>query len=262
MRRITSPANTQWRAAVQLAGSARERRKSRETFIEGANLCTSYLHRHGVPRVALLADSALRDPALSALIEAVAGVAWSLPDSLFRQISQQASGAPIAFVIATPTPAPPERWQGDLVYLDGLQDPGNVGSILRSCAAAGIDTVVTAPHGAFVWAPKVVRAGMGAHFALDVFEGLDWSALRAHLPADVEIRATRLGDAQPLFAADLRRPGCWVFGNEGRGVSMPEADARWLSIPQTERVESLNVAAAAAVCLFEQRRQRIAPQGR
>jgi TrmH family RNA methyltransferase len=119
-----------------------------------------------------------------------------------------------------------------------------------------VGTVVTARHTAFIWSPKVLRAGMGAHFALQMYEGLEWSEVAARLPTGTEVRATRLARAESLYQADLRGPGCWVFGNEGQGLAAQFAQANWLTIPQNTAVESLNVAAAAAVCLFEQCRQR------
>jgi TrmH family RNA methyltransferase len=116
--------------------------------------------------------------------------------------------------------------------------------------------VLTAPGTAWCWSPKVLRAGMGAHFALSIHEAVPWSAVRARLRVEpIGTRATR---ADSLFGADLRAPSLWLLGNEGEGLSAEIAAdvSRWLRIPQARGVESLNVAAAAAVCLFEQRRQR------
>ena len=155
----------------------------------------------------------------------------------------------------TAVPVPP----GDVIVLDRVQDPGNVGTILRTAAAAGIRTVLTTAGTAACWAPKVLRAGMGGHFVLEIHENIPLEQLKAQVGA-LPLAGTVLQDGQSLYATDLRRPLAWVFGNEGEGID-PELQAQLgcrLTIPQDPGVESLNVAASAAVCLFEQRRQRLA----
>jgi TrmH family RNA methyltransferase len=116
--------------------------------------------------------------------------------------------------------------------------------------------VLTAPGTAWCWSPKVLRAGMGAHFHLSIYEAVPWRTVRSRLAA--EPVGTRATDARSLFDADLRAPVLWLLGNEGEGVSSEIAAdvGHWIRIPQCEGVESLNVGAAAAICLFEQRRQR------
>jgi TrmH family RNA methyltransferase len=179
-------------------------------------------------------------------------------DTMWRDLSQLVQGVSLAFLIETPQPTLPERLTEDSIYLDRVQDPGNVGSILRTAAAAGIDRVLTAPGTAWVWSPKVLRAGMGAHFALQIHEGVVWADLdtRVQMPR----LAARPQNASDLWSTDLRSPALWLFGNEGAGLNpLIDADTvHWVRIPQRDHVESLNVAAAAAVCLFEQRRQRFA----
>lgn len=253
-RRIVSKDNALLREVAHLADSARERRKRGESFVEGAHLCAAYLDRFGEPRVALAAESALHDPEIAMIAGRCGARLAVVDDALYRGLSQLAGGGGIAFVVPTPSGVLPDRVDTDCVFLDRLQDPGNVGSILRSAAAAGVRLVVTAPHTAFAWSPKVLRAGMGAHFALTICEGVDWTTLAARL--DCRALGTRLREAKPLHRTDLRAPACWLFGNEGEGLALDDAAIQWLSIPQSAAVESLNVAAAAAVCLFEQRRQR------
>jgi RNA methyltransferase, TrmH family len=200
--------------------------------------------------------SALGHPEVAQLLDRYALKPVIVADGLFKSISTLHNGLGIAFAIDTPAPALPASIDRDAVYLDRVQDPGNVGTILRSCAAAGIATVLTAPGTAFCWSPKVLRAAMGAHFHLEIHESVSWSAVSERL--EVEVVATRATDAVPIFEADLSSARIWLFGNEGEGLSAePSASAhRWLCIPQEPGVESLNVAAAVAVCLFEQRRQR------
>ena len=183
-----------------------------------------------------------------------------LDDRLFDQLDIMPSPSPMLAVVETPRLAPPASAPDhDLVILDRIQDPGNVGTILRTAAAAGIRTVLTTAGTAACWAPKVLRAGMGGHFVLDIHENIPLEQLKAQVGA-LPLAGTVLQDGQSLYATDLRQPLAWVFGNEGEGID-PELQARLgcrLTIPQDPGVESLNVAASVAVCLFEQRRQRLA----
>lgn len=255
LRRIHSRDNALLRELAALAQSSRERRRRGESFIEGVHLCSAYLDRYGAPRTAVVAESALADPEVAAIVERCIDATAVVDDVLYRSFSQLVQGTSVAFVVATPRAGLPARIETDCVYLDRIQDPGNVGSILRSCAAAGVALVVTAPRTAFVWSPKVLRAGMGAHFRLTICEQVGWDELRARL--QTRLLGTRATGATALYASDLRSAACWLLGNEGQGLSVVDDRIEWLSIPQTDAVESLNVAAAAAVCLFEQRRQRL-----
>jgi RNA methyltransferase, TrmH family len=133
-----------------------------------------------------------------------------------------------------------------------VQDAGNVGSMLRSASALGFKQVLALEGTAGLWSPKVLRAGMGAHFALDLIEGLDADALQA---LRVPLLAASAHATQSLHAAALLFPCAWVFGHEGQGIDAALA-ARCrmtLRIPQPGGEESLNVAAAAAICLYASR---------
>jgi len=255
-RRISSRDNPLVRQLADLAHSARERRRVGRTFLEGIHLCEAFLLRHGAPQAAVATDSALAVPQVADLLARHRVEPTVLSEDLFRLLSTVQQGVGLAFVVETPRPALPAVLDTDAVFLDRVQDPGNVGTILRTCAAAGIGIVLTSPGTAFCWSPKVLRAGMGAHFHLVIHETVPWPTLHERLR--VPAAGTRVAGARSVFEADLRAPMLWVLGNEGEGLS-PEL-ARdvdlWLGIPQQPQVESLNVAAAAAVCLFEQRRQR------
>jgi len=146
---------------------------------------------------------------------------------------------------------------GDVVILDRIQDAGNVGSILRTAAASGFTQVIALSGCAHLWSTKVLRAGMGAHRLLDLYEG--WSNQQVLSAVTAPLLAAT-GDAeQDLFALKkvLLHPIAWVLGSEGHGVSEDlMAQAKGVSIPIDPRVESLNVSTAAAVCLFETIRVR------
>jgi RNA methyltransferase, TrmH family len=154
-----------------------------------------------------------------------------------------------------PAAHPPGPDIAACVVLEDVQDPGNLGSILRSAAAAGVRDVLLTPACAQAWSPRVLRAGMGAHFALRLYEQCDIAAFASRYRGRV-LAAVRDG-AGPVFGTDLRGDVALMFGNEGAGLSaglLALASAR-VSIPMPGACESLNVAAAAAVCLFERVRQ-------
>ena len=167
-------------------------------------------------------------------------------------------GVAILFVIAMPEKRIAATLESDALILDRVQDPGNVGAMLRTAAAAGVKEIYLSEGSAQAWSPKVLRAGMGAHFTLTIYEGADLAVLIGR--AEVPVVATSLGATRSLYDADLKTPHAWLFGNEGAGVSddlLKLCEKDTIIIPQSDGVESLNVAAATAVCLFEQRRQRL-----
>lgn len=258
MKMITSRDNALYKEWKQLAGSTQARRKSGRTLLDGVHLCQSYLEMRGAPPQCVVSETALRNPEVAAIVaqcEAAQASCVTLPDALYEALSQVEHGVGILFVIATPEQALPASLSQSAVLLDNVQDPGNVGSILRSAAAAGIRQVYCSGGTAFCWSPKVLRAAMGAHFVLDIFEGVDLAGLIA--ASGVAVLATSGYAEQQLYEVDLRRPVAWLLGHEGQGV----ADAllvlatHRVAIPHLGRVESLNVAACAAVCFFEQVRQ-------
>jgi len=171
-------------------------------------------------------------------------------------LSNVVHGVGLLFVVSKFSPDLPERVETTCIVLDGVQDAGNVGSILRSAAAAGVKQVFCAPGTAYAWSSKVLRSGMGAHFLLDVREDVEAADLISRLAVPVTITDSHA--PQALYDCDLSGAVAWVFGNEGAGVSAPWRGAvvHRLTIPQPGGMESLNVAAAAAICLFEQCRQQ------
>ncbi|MDL2337629.1 MAG: RNA methyltransferase [Pseudomonadota bacterium] len=228
-------------------------RKQGELWLEGDHLCRAYLQRGGVPLQALITeqgwDSPLRDLALSAPVVSV------LPAELMGGISTLESPAPIGFVVP---------WVGaselisdaSTVVLDRLQDAGNVGTVLRSASAFGFTQVIALKGTAGVWSPKVLRAGMGAHFGLSLVEGVEVAALRA---LNVPLLATSSHADRAIHDVSLPWPCAWVLGHEGEGVSaaLQSRCSQSVRIPQPGGEESLNVGAAAAVCLYESARQRL-----
>lgn len=255
-RRISSRDNPLYREFVDLSGSARERRRLGRSVLEGIHLCEAFLQRYGAPLASIVSESGAAHPEVTALLAQHAVAPVIIADSLFASLSTLAQGVGIAFIVETPNPGLPDTIELDAVYLDRLQDPGNVGTLLRTCAAAGVKTVLTAPGTAWCWSPKVLRAGMGAHFHLSIHEAIAWPAVRERLR--IEAIGTRASQAESLYRSEFLAPCLWLLGSEGDGISAAVAadTDRWVRIPQAAGVESLNVAAAGALCLFEQRRQR------
>ncbi|MBB3221333.1 TrmH family RNA methyltransferase [Pseudoduganella umbonata] len=264
MKTITSRDNAQYKELKHLATSAHALRKAGRTLLDGVHLCETWLQLRGQPEQCIVSDSGLRHPevvALVAKLEAHHGRVLQLPDALYEPLSQVEHGVGILFLVEMPRPAVPAALAANAVLLDNVQDPGNVGSILRSAAAAGIGEVYCSPGTAFCWSPKVLRAAMGAHFVLEIHENVALAPLLEG--AKIATLATSGYAKQKLYDVDLKRPVAWVFGHEGQGVSdeLLGLARHQVVIPHLGQVESLNVAACAAVCFFEQVRQSQARAG-
>lgn len=228
-------------------------RKSGELWLEGDHLCRAFLQRGGLPLQAVITEAAWDSP-LGDLASAAPAVAV-LPGSLMDGISTLESPAPIGFIVAW-RPVSGVQPDAATVVLDRLQDAGNVGTVLRSASAFGFTQVVALKGTAGLWSPKVLRAGMGAHFGLSLIEGVDAEALSMlRLP----LLATSSHAAQAIHEVTLPWPCAWVLGHEGEGVShlLQSRCSQSLRIAQPGGEESLNVAVAAAVCLYESARQRL-----
>lgn len=256
---IASRDNPRFKRLRRLVEDASAYRREGLVWIEGDHLLRALLARGERPHVVVLTPQA--EP-LWHEIRAAAGLGadavplWRLTPALMGALSQLASPAALAALWPLPPAAVPEP-EAPTVVLDRLQDPGNVGSILRSAAAFGFRQVLALRGTAALWSPKVLRAGMGAHFGLRLSEGLaadDLAALR------VPLLATSSHQGDWLHRARLPWPCAWVFGHEGQGVqpALLARAARTLRIAQPGGEESLNVAAAAAICLHASAASRLA----
>ncbi len=253
MKHITSRDNPFFKELKRLAQSGRERQKTGKTLLDGAHLIRAYEESLGPVETLIVNESACLQPEIAALIEGREMMV--LTENLFRDIACVETPSGIMALVPIPvSPAP--NATVDTVLLDGVQDPGNVGTLLRTAAAAGFRQVLLSADCAGVWSPKVLRAGQGAHFALSLVEDADLAAFLNTYQGTAAV--TQLHDAVSLFEAPLPEPMAWVFGSEGQGVR-PEVSAAAslkVKIPMPGVAESLNVAAAAAVCLFETVRRR------
>jgi TrmH family RNA methyltransferase len=251
-RLVTSRDNPLMVRLRKLAQDGSAYRRAGQVWIEGDHLCAALRERGGTARQAVVTEGGWRDPMLQVLARGAAQVVV-VPESLFAGFSTLESPARIGFVIDLPD-EPEMLPRAPTVVLDRVQDSGNVGSILRSAAAFGIGQVLALKGTAALWSPKVLRAGMGAHFGLRLLEGLDIAALEGLALPWV---ATRSHGGVDLPGADLPSPCAWVLGHEGQGVSeaLLQRCGLHVRIPQPGGEESLNVAAAAAVCFYESARR-------
>jgi TrmH family RNA methyltransferase len=253
LQHITSRDNPALVRLRKLAQDGVSYRKLGAVWIEGDHLLRAALARGRVPSLVVVTEEALTDPAMRALADA-APRTLVVPAGLFKGLSGLESPAQIGAELALPADAAIDPLADSLV-LDRLQDAGNAGTILRSAAALGFRQVLAMKGTVGLWAPKVMRAGMGAHFGLRLIEGLaptDLDALR------VPLVATSSHARQSLHQVTLPAPCAWVMGHEGQGVSdaLMARCAFLVGIPQPGGEESLNVGAAAAICLYESQRQK------
>ncbi len=277
---ITSAANVQIKALKRLSQSNVAYKDSGQIWLEGAHLCDAYLlaiteamklkgHLDDTPQLQSRVLSQSTSQVWSSRFEALRAIGSAymgsvnkgapseneqilvLPDALFASISALPSNADIGFVLKLPSSASRIDKTAHTVILDGVQDAGNVGSILRSAAAFGVQQIVALQGTAALWSPKVLRAGMGAHFSLKLVENVQ----PMDIDLDVPILATHVhkGDYldQLQAAKSIPHPCAWIMGHEGQGVSetMLGKASQYVRIRQKGQ-ESLNVSVAAAVCLY------------
>ncbi|HET8744191.1 MAG TPA: RNA methyltransferase [Ramlibacter sp.] len=242
---ISSRDNALLKELRRLAQDSGAYRKQGRVWLEGDHLCRAALQRGLKPSHAVF-QASYWDSAGQQWAEA-GGKAVVVDDSLFASLSGLESPARMGFVLPLPA-APALQPDAPSVVLDGLQDAGNVGTILRSAGAFGFRQVLALKGTAALWSPKVLRAGMGAHFGLHLLEGLEPEGL-AKLAVPMLATSSHQGDY--LHQAALPWPCAWVFGHEGQGVSaaLAQRAAQFVRIVQPGGEESLNVASAAAICL-------------
>lgn len=250
-QRISSRDNPRVRALRTLGHDAHVRRESGQTLLDGEHLVGE----------ALDADLTLDCVALT---EALLPV-WQrrlrgqcvlvVPEALLKTISPVVQPSGIVASLLVPKAKMVSSADGDELWLENIQDPGNLGALLRTAAAAGVRTVRLSKGCAEAWSPKALRGGQGAQFRLQIAEGCDLPALAR--ASTQPCHAAALQAPHRLYELALQTPAIFVFGNEGSGLS-PELQAACqpFAIPMPGKTESLNVAAAAAITLFEAVRQR------
>ena len=240
LRSRDNPRVKRW---ARLARDAGFRKKERSTLVEGSHLLEEALAAGLRPLAVLASESAVERAEIRKLATVV------LSDSVFRLIADAETPQGLAAEVAIPEARKVE--DGPVVFLEGVQDPSNVGAIVRSAAAFGVAEVILDRACADPLSPKALRAGMGGHFRVCVNPVLSLQESLDQFNGSIICTLARGG----RLLRDVKLSGRlgWVFGAEGRGVSealASRADLR-VTIPMREGVESLNVAASAAVCLYE-----------
>ncbi|MCX8017148.1 MAG: RNA methyltransferase [Rhodocyclaceae bacterium] len=256
MKVITSRDNPAFKDLRDLAHAARRQKQEGAALLDGVHLVQAALDHGLVPDRFVLTERAASLPEVVALLARAPGVpTLCLREALFGEISELKTPLGLMAQLRIP-PLPSATPRGDCLLLDAVQEPGNVGALLRSAAAAGVKDVLLGQGCAGAWTMRVLRAAQGAHFALRIREHVDLAAF-LHAYAGQSVATVAQGGAS-LYALDLSAPTAWLFGNEGAGLAprLIALASRCATIPLAPGSESLNVAAAAAVCLFEMRRQR------
>lgn len=261
MKTIHSRDNAFARHLIALAHSSRERKKSGHTVLDGAHLVDAFMASGRVPLAVVIRESAVDNADALRLIKKIAGQnvdANILADVLVDEASALDSPAAIMAIVDTPAAQPIPADADAVIVLDNVQDPGNVGTILRSAAAFGVRHVLLGQGSAFAWSPKVLRAGQGAHFAINIVEGGDVVGFLKTFAGD----SLALVPSQPttisIMNANLSGPVALLIGSEGAGLApnVIAAASHRVTIPMPGETESLNAAVCAAIAMYEMRRQR------
>jgi len=263
LKSITSRDNPAYKAMHRLVSKSGERKASGMSVLDGAHLLAAFLDSGRTPEEVLVNGAGAEDPEVAELVRRSAPApVTQLSDALFKSLSTVDSPTGVIASVRTPEPGAVPADAPLVLLLENIQDPGNVGTLLRSAAAAGVGHVLLSPTCAFAWSPKVLRAAMGAHFALNILEGADLGGFADWYKGTVIALMGREGTS--LYDLDLRGPCAFVVGNEGSGISGSLAESAKVRarIPTTRHVESINAGIAGSVALFECMRQRGAGKGR
>jgi RNA methyltransferase, TrmH family len=244
---IRSRANAQVKRWAKLARDSRLRRAERRLVIEGPHLLATALDAGIAPLALIATEAALADAEAAPLLRRSRLAPTVLSGDAFGAIADVRTPQGIAAEI----PLPDLRRDGATVFLEGVQDAGNVGTIIRTASAFGAGEVVLDRQCADPWSQKVLRAGQGGHFVLGVRQVDDLPAAIAALGG--RLLCTVACGGRPLREVALTGPLAWAFGAEGAGLSaaLLARAAERVTIPMAPGAESLNVAASAAICLYE-----------
>lgn len=253
-KHITSRDNPIFKQLKKFADNAKERRAEGKTLLDGVHLIESYMANFGLPEVVIIPEGKSTVEA-TGLIQELADVSTvMLPTLMFAELTPVTSSTGILALVKIPLLAKPET--ADFVLmLEDIQDPGNLGSMLRTAVAAGVKAAYLSMGCTDAWSPKALRGGQGAQFVLPIMERAD---LIQELQQFVGVSYATAMHGESLYQQDLTQATAFVIGNEGNGLRKQTlaATSKAITIPMAEHsVESLNAGAAAAVCLFERKRQ-------
>jgi TrmH family RNA methyltransferase len=242
---IRSRENARVKRWAKLARDSRLRREERRALVEGPHLVAEALRARIEPVALLVSESALAQKEIQDLLQKREHVLLS--DAVFRAIADAESPQGIAAEIALPG----LEAKGDWIFLEGVQDPSNVGAIIRTAAAFGVGAVALDRGCADAWSPKTLRAGMGGHFKTAIRQVPSLEEELGKFAGTLVCTVSHGG--RGLREAKLEGRLGWIFGAEGRGLSaalLQRVNLK-LTVPMAAGNDSLNVAAAAAICLYE-----------
>ena len=256
MKFIRSRGNPLFKSLLKLKDSARERRRAGSALLDGIHLVAAYINRVGPPQAIVVSANATETPEIRRLLDNLPSPEpIVLAEAQFRELSPVTTPSGILAVVAIPPARPVPRDVQCCLLVEDVQDPGNLGSILRSAAATGMRHVLLSKGCVDAWSPRVLRGAMGAHHVLVIEERANLSAFACDYQGQVVAAAA---DAKKsIFDIDLTQPTAFALGNEGSGLSLElaaQADVH-VAVPMAGGLDSINVGAAAAVCLFERVRQ-------
>ncbi|MFK4048520.1 TrmH family RNA methyltransferase [Acinetobacter venetianus] len=231
------------------------RKKHQQTVLEGTHLCLAWLQQQKKIFSLFTTEQALENSELQQVFELHQGHIFVISEVLYKDLSTLGTTLPCLAIIDLPQNPAQIDFTQDTLILENVQDPGNVGTLLRSAAAANIKQVICTQGSASLWSPRVLRAGMGAHFSLVCFENIQLGDILPQFKIPVFVTSSHRSTS--LYSKDLTQACVWILGNEGQGASnyaLEHAEA--VAIPQPGGQESLNVAIAGSICFFEMVRQR------
>lgn len=267
MLRIASREHPYVKYLVKLQKSAQLRKQSASTILDGIHLIQSYLSAgtgFSAPRSIIISEAGQKNSEIISLLDTCRQFPdtciYRVTDQVFAKISSVKTPTGVLACITVPAVTDPSTITAsklsNCILLESIQDPGNLGTIIRTAAAADISDIFLSRDCADAWSPKTLRAAMGAHFLTTIHSDCNLLEIAKHFHG--QIFATALNGYQALYQSDLTKPTAFVFGNEGAGLSelMLRAADKTIFVPMPGKTESLNAASTVAVCLFEMVRQQ------
>lgn len=252
-KHITSRDNAVFKQLKKLADNKRERHQDGKTLLDGVHLIEGYLLAFGEPELLIIPEGKSSQEATQLMQQLGEVNTVMFPTLMFAELTPVISSTGILALVKIPTVEIPTTIKLALM-LEDIQDPGNLGSMLRTALGAGADVVYLSKGCTDAWSPKCLRGGQGAQFHLPIVEAVDIVETLAGFAGN-SYAMTLAG--QSIYDHDLTTPTAFAIGNEGAGLSRSVINAATyqVSIPMNPQLESLNAAAATAICLFEHKRQ-------
>ncbi|OOR90018.1 TrmH family RNA methyltransferase [Moraxella bovis] len=251
---ITSKDNPLIKTAHALLTDPKKRKKLGQTVIEGTHLLDAYLKAGKMPITTIVSESGMTNTEIQSLLAKLNKNPIIISDTLYKAIRTLGESLPIMAIIEMPSLILNQAIENDCLIINGIQDTGNLGTLLRTASATGFETVICTTGTAHAYNPKTMRAGMGANFSLHIYENVGIDEIFDFVK--VPMFATTSHADGLIYHKDLTKPLALIMGHEGQGVDkILLKECTPLTLPQYGQ-ESLNVGVAGSVCLYEILRQR------